>query len=423
MAPMAIMKFTEASIRRLPTPPGQQLADYRDRNDPRLGLRVSYTGSKTFVAHLRINGCRRKPTLGRYPSLSLKAARRELQQKVQQLTEDENNTNEESPTFSRLANDYLEKHAKRHKKSWREDQRMLQRTIIPAFTGKLACEIRRRDVRQLLESIYDRGAHTAANRHRALLSVVFNFGIEREYLEANPCIGVPKLHREKPRRRCLSDSELETVFSVLTTRREWFRDFFLLVLFTGQRKKEVLQLPWEELDLPNRVWTLAPSRSKNGQEHRIPLSDPALEILKRRYRNRVGDGVVFPGKTPSLPITNPRKQLVHVNAALSQPFTFHDIRRTVATRLLRIGIAPHLCDKILNHANLPVRIPYHHYGYDEEKREALGALAEHLLEICRPSTESRDKDTQERSPSSIIQQWPLERHTHSFAKSLLDSTA
>ena len=113
-------------------------------------------------------------------------------------------------TIGELADLYLLRHAAEHKEasSAREDRKMLDCDVLPAWRRRKAAEIKRADVIALLDDIVTRGAKVKANRVRSLLSKLFNFGIERAIVETNPVQGVTRRAQERPRERCLSDAEI-----------------------------------------------------------------------------------------------------------------------------------------------------------------------------------------------------------------------
>jgi len=148
----------------------------------------------------------------------------------------------------------------------------------------------------LLDVIVARGAKVKANRVLSLLSKVFNFAIERSIVESNPAQGVPRRIRERPRERCLNDSEIRSLWQTLNEfPSEKIADAYRLMLLTAQRVGEVLRMAWAEIDFESGWWTLPAERSKTNQIHRIPLTGTALAILNRR-KDAAGDSLyVFLG--------------------------------------------------------------------------------------------------------------------------------
>ena len=159
-------------------------------------------------------------SLGRYPTVSLADARRRARQVLGEVASDGDPAQarqdaRHAPTLEALAALYLEKHARVRKRSWRQDRRMIENELLPKWRGLRAGEIRRRDVRELVEAIAERPAPISANRVRALISKIFNFGVSREVVEFNPCAQLEQPGRERRRDRVLTDAEIRLFWTAL----------------------------------------------------------------------------------------------------------------------------------------------------------------------------------------------------------------
>ena len=152
-------------------------------------------------------------------------------------------------------------------------------------------EITRRDVRELIEDIAAR-APIMANSVLALVRKMFNFAIERDWLEVNPCQMVKRAAPERQRDRMLNDDEIRAVWKALDDERPMIAALFRLRLLTAQRGRELHGASWDEMDLAGGWWTIPAERSKNGLAHRVPLSPQALRILKVEGSDeRIAEGV------------------------------------------------------------------------------------------------------------------------------------
>ncbi len=157
-----------------------------------------------------------------------------------------------------------------------------------------------------------------------------------------------------------------------------------LQLVTAQRKGELVAAAWDEFDLDERVWTIPGHRSKNGQTHRVPLSDMALSVIATIRENIAGPDILFPSARTGRCIT-PES----INHALLkslpgmdiEDMVPHDLRRTAASYMTSLGISRLVVAKILNHAEVGVTAVYDRHGYDAEKRRALDAWGGRLTEI------------------------------------------
>ena len=157
-----------------------------------------------------------------------------------------------------------------------------------------------------------------------------------------------------------------------------------LRLLTAQRGAEIMSMEWDELDLETGWWTIPAEKTKNGLSHRVPLTAPALAII-REMKAAVSDDAyskyVFPSPKGDTHISNPQKALERIQKATKINFVGHDLRRTAASLMTGMGIQRLTVRKILNHVEKEVTAIYDRYRYDNEKREALEAWSRRLLLI------------------------------------------
>lgn len=385
--------LTDRRIRSLKAAPEGQRTELMDGAVPGLGIRVSPTGSKSWFLRYGPQEARRRIVLGPYPALTLDAARnkaRELVAGVKMSDRDPMAEREaaraarrqaETATFEALAAFYLEEHAKRRKRlrGWQEDERKLRVEVLPVWGSRPAAEIRRADVRSLLERIAEERGGVCANRTRALLSKVFSFGIEKERVEANPVYGVKKLYEEKPRERVLTEEELSILWPLLDRLQPTVAGAWRLILLTAQRPGEVLAMRWRDLERDSRGWwwNLPAELTKTHRAHRVPLSPQALAIVEALRPLTESTGWVLASRADGKRLT----WLSHSSARLRdwsglEHFTPHDLRRTAATWLGRSGVRPDTIDQLLNHAAGRITRTYNRAGYDAEKRQAVILLGD-----------------------------------------------
>jgi integrase len=243
----------------------------------------------------------------------------------------------------------------------------------------------------LLDRVVHRNAPVMANRVAALLSQMFRFAVERGMLEASPFISMPRPGgTEKGRRRKLDEREVRIFWKKLTRSKldAEVRLALKLILVTAQRPGEVALAAWSEFDLERRIWTIPPERSKNGQQHEVPLSHLALTLI-HHLRRRFGETqYLIPSRCwrarSGAPITvralsqGIRDRRAHF--ALPD-FTPHDLRRTAASLMTANGVPRLHVEKILNHTIDDVAEIYDRHDYSAEKRAALGRLASCLEKI------------------------------------------
>ncbi|HEY2293079.1 MAG TPA: tyrosine-type recombinase/integrase [Thermoanaerobaculia bacterium] len=364
-----------------------------DGEVPGLGLRVLPSGRKFWFLRYGPRGGRRRITFGEYPALSLKKARdkaRELLGGVkvhdrdpmaERKAERAARRKAAAGTFEALAESYLEEHAKRNKRlrGWREDERKLRVEVLPAWGSRPAGEIRRADVRQLLETIAAERGGVCANRTRALVSKVFSFGMDRERVESNPVHGVKRLYVEKSRERVLTEEEIRTLWPLYDRLQPAVSAAWRLVLLTAQRPGEVLAMRWRDLERDSRGWwwNLPAELTKTNRAHRVPLSPQALAVVEALRPLTGTTEWVLASRADGKRLT----WLSHSSARLREwsgldHFTPHDLRRTAATWLGRHGVRPDTIDQLLNHAAGRITRTYNRAGYDTEKRQAVVLLGE-----------------------------------------------
>jgi integrase len=425
MATASTQAFTDRGIKGLAKPAAGQV-DHWDRGkgaQPGLGLRISFGGTRTWLVRYRANGQRRRLKLGEFPAMSLADARKAAQNalhQVQVLKRDpaaEKKTDKAADTIAALCSTYMERHARPKKRSWKEDERIINREILPFFGKLKARDLTRPMIRARVEAIADRGAGTMANSVLALINTILAFGVDREILGANPAAGLRKPAEKVIRDRVLTDGELRELWLALSQtpaqapkladgRRATRLATDLaagmrLRLLTAQRGGEVFAMTWPDVDLSSAVWTIPAALAKNGTATRVPLTRPVLAILADRRRvsdpasvfvferldsqgaridmvklGRKAANYLVKGRSPRK--NTGRRQLV--GPGVSFHFRGHDLRRTAATLMARAGVSHEIIARVLNHvqAGPASTAIYNRWHHDAEKRTALEKLAEQL---------------------------------------------
>jgi integrase len=353
--------------------------EYRDQDTKGLWLRVG-SDSWTWFYVYKQGGKTQRVKIGIYPSTSLAAARKEAENirggiNAGKDPAAERREEKKNPTFGDVAQEYLEKHAI-HKRTLREDQRILDHDVLPLWKDTKIAKITRRQIIALLDDIVSRGSPIMANRVLALIRKIFNWGIERDIVETSPCLRVKPPAPEKSRDRWLSHEEIRAVWEALGS-EPVCAPVFKVLLLTGQRLGEVLAMRWEELDLAANVWTIPAEKSKNSRTHSVPLSPEVRGIIDAMTRKNEW---VFPSPTRSdRHLANMGKAHQRIKELSGVEFHIHDLRRTCATGMARLGIDRVVIGKILNHTDGSVTAIYERHGYEEEKRHALELWASHVM--------------------------------------------
>jgi integrase len=353
----------------------------------------------------RHQGRLRRLTLGTYPILSLVDARDLAKTRLADVQRgldpgQQKQDARDAVIFAALAERYLAEHARMKKRaaSIHEDERILKRELLPTWEHRKAESIARREVIALVDAIALR-APIVANRTLALISKVFNFAVSKEIVALNPAFRVPRPGTEKTRDRVLSDDEVKRFWRALDEEPSDLAALFKVLLLTGQRRSEVVEMPWSEIDLDTGWWNIPAARSKNKRSHRVPLVGLALEILKARKASAEGEVFVFPGRYAGQPYINLAKPLARIvdraNAGAGQgatTFTIHDLRRTAATGMAKAGVPGAIISKVLNHVSAStgaskITMVYDRYSYDKEKAFALLKWDAHLTLIVEGDSE------------------------------------
>ena len=292
-------RFTDAQLKGL-KPQKQRVILYEDGGRG-FGLRIEPSGRKSFFLEYRFGeGKERRNrvyTIGQYPKITLTQARSiasqclaQVEKSIDPATQKQTTkiANRNALTVGDLVEEYIEKWAKvqKKKKSWKEDERLLRKDIIPAMGRKKAKDIRRRDIVLLLDEIVDRGAAITANRVLAVTRKMFNFAVGRDIIDASPCVQIPAPAKENGRERNLSEDEIKIFWEKLDDAKmsQEIRFALKFLLVTAQRKSEVITAEWKEFDFKNKWWTIPAEKAKNKQTHRVPLTTMAIEILNEIKR-------------------------------------------------------------------------------------------------------------------------------------------
>jgi integrase len=388
--------LTDALLRKLE--PTKTRYDLWDEGSPGLGVRVSSVVSWCYM--YRHGGKVRRLTLGQFPAMSCREARASYAKAVKAVQDGQDPAaakvalhivEREALTVAALCTVYIERYAKPRKRSWREDERQLLRDVVPVLGKKLAKSVQRREVVALIDKKVDAGSGVAATRLLAVVRKMFAWAVERGELDESPVTGIGRQHRERSRERVLSFEEVQTLYAALTA-TDWIkvtppvRKSLGVMLLTGQRKGEVLRMRWQDIskEIDGYWWTIPATVSKNGRPHRVPLDSLVLDLIGKPTEGQTGP--VFESlRKPGVPVvdTAPAHALRDEFAPgrffnSLEPFTPHDLRRTVATALSCLGYPRLTLMKVLNHTDPSVSAVYDRYSYDKEKREALTRWAEML---------------------------------------------
>jgi integrase len=371
---MPTAKLTKSLVERLP-----QNEILWDTAIVGLGARRQTKGM-FYVVRARVDGRQKMKSLGRHGHLTVEQARKLAQAALGQLAQGDDPFTAEAvgQPFRELASRFLARQRSRLRpKSLREVTRHLRQAAD--LGPKAVSEISRRDIAEQLAAVEAESGPYARNRLHTTLSTFFAFAISEGVVDLNPVSGTGKA-REQSRQRVLSDSEIAAVWRALPAGD--YGDVVRLLLLTGQRREEIGGLRWAEINFTDRLITLPAQRCKNGRAHIVPLSEPALAILAAKHSPPPinGDAEIFrPGDW-----TEKKAALDRRLGPGFRHFVIHDARRSVATGMAELGVAPHIVEACLNHVSghkAGVAGTYNRAKYEPEKRAALDVWAKHVGDI------------------------------------------
>jgi integrase len=377
------VRLTDSTVAALKVPRNKTEIIAFDDDFPGFGVRIREGGSRRFIYQYKLNGTNRRVT---FKEANVKRARAAAQILAAKVTlgadpalEKEAAHSAAGDTFAKCLERYLSRpQGKRRERTLQEIKRHLERNLAPLHRLHIKKIDRRRVADELARLTVENGA-VQSNRTRASLSGFFNWCIGEGYIDVNVAAQTNK-HEEVARSRVLEDRELRIIWHALPEQGD-YRDLIRLLILTGQRLREIANLSWRECDIDKAIITLPASRTKNHRPHVIPLSAPALEILKGRARGE--RELVFGSGTLGFSNFSKSKQALDERAKLKAPWVVHDIRRSVATGLAKL-VQPHIVECVLGHVGgfrAGVASTYNLHAYEDEKRQALDLWGEHISEL------------------------------------------
>lgn len=411
-----VMKLTARDVDSLKSATGKRVEIF-DAVVRGLALRITESGHKSWSVHYRVGGRLRRHTIGSVEKVTLAEARKLAYNAARDAVKGKDAAAEKKAarlgeTVDDLAREYLERHAKTKKRSWPEDERMLDAEVLPKLKTLKVKDLTRRHVRDLIEGIAERGAPITANRVLALVRKMLNFAIERDWVDANVAARIKKPGTEVSRERVLTDDELRAIWRCLTNlpttaqlpapRRPRAKGdddnplcpisptqaaVMQLRLLTAQRGGEVARMRPSDVDVVSDTlawWTIPVEHTKNKRPHRVPLVGHALAIVRAQLaandaarkaddaEDETARAYVFTsGETGAQ--DRAKKAPNALATRLGIDFRGHDLRRTAATKMREAGISRSDVSRVLNHVEAGPRatLIYDRYDGDREKRLAL----------------------------------------------------
>lgn len=383
---MAEQGLSDLAIRKMPNP--DKRIEIWDAKIPGFGLRVAPTGLKVFILVYRHKGKQRRLALGRYPFISLADARSKAIAAIKDLNdgidpagdpeaEEAEAKRLEAYTFDKAVDAFVRLHCQRYNRevTARDTERILKTRFVSRWAKRDIREITRTDILKVLDDTVEAGLPSAANHALSAIRKFFNWCVERGMLEVSPCQGVKKPANNNSRERVLDAAELAAVWKGAELVGYPFGPIVKLLILTAQRRNEVANMQWSQIDFEACTWTLPSELTKNKRQHVVPLSPGAAKLLTTLPRFTTD--FVFParGENPAFAHFSRGKLKLDALSDVAE-WTLHDLRRTAATHMAQLGTPPHVIERLLNHVSGTfggVAGIYNRFQYLDEMREAVTA--------------------------------------------------
>lgn len=385
----AILKkrLTDIAVAKIAPEIGKRLEIF-DALTPGLTLRVTEGGKKTWSVMYRVagrgaggnRGTLRRMTIGAYPLISLGAARDRARNALDLADRGDDPTDKRreevqakgNRVFELICGRFVELHAKAHTRKWRDTERLLNVYAVPAWRTRPIDQIDRAAAHELLDKITIEHGTGVAREVRKHVTKLFNWAVDRGLLSASPVAGMrrPEL-AYSPRERVLSMEELKAVWDASGEIGYPFGTMVRLLILTAQRRAEVANLQHDWLLPELKAFEVPASQYKTDRPQVVPLSPLAFSIVQALPKWNGGSFLLSTtaGKRPISGFSKAKAKIDSLSKI--QRWTLHDLRRSAATHMARLGIAQEHIERVLGHAIEGVAGTYNRYSYLTEKRAAL----------------------------------------------------
>ncbi len=393
------IRFTTRRIVALTCPEGRRHIDLFDADQAGLALRVTGTGTRTFYAVYRVGAGRagkvRWQKIGRHPEIGPAEARRRAREILGQVVRGVDPASEERKArVGRLGaaiDAYAADCERRRLVAAKVRVNLLRRELLGRFGDVPLDSLDRRSLTMAVAELEAKGLKGKAQEFRTRTAVFLNWCVDQGLLQASPLAGWRRPRRSRAERlerpgRALEDGEIPLLWRAFEASPDpIFTAYLRILLLLGQRRTETALMRWRDVNLNAGLWTIPAEVTKAGREHKVPLPREVIAILATLPR-LAGSELVFPGRGGA-PMTGWSKRMRPVRAASRElglePWTLHDLRRTVRTGLARLGVRDEIAERALNHSVRDVLAAvYDRSDRLEEMREALTLWAGHVLGLA-----------------------------------------
>lgn len=379
------INFTHGVLNNLPIPEKGKRTVFFDQKVSGLNVIVTDKGTKSFYLRKVIHGQSTRLLIGAYPDLSVERAREKANEMLSQIADGKNPHEErqklkQEPTFAEMFSIFQDRHGKRYKRTFKQDERTFQNHLKKRFGNKKLTMLTRHDFQKMMMDISETHGEYAANKSLAIARSILNKAIEWGiFHKENPAAFV-KSHKQKARDRFLQRDEMQRFLRVVNNEEnENIRDFVRLCLFTGARKSNVMSMHWLDIDMNAHEWRIP--ITKNGKPHIVPLIPAAVTVLEQRASTHAKRGYVFPSHSASGHMMEPKKAWKRMlEKAEIKDFRIHDLRRTMGSYQAILGISTHIIGKSLGHESLAATQIYARLDQDPI-RAAMSSAADLMISL------------------------------------------
>ena len=398
--------FTVKSLNALPNAKKGSRDTYYDTKVSGLSIRVTSTGVKSFAVRKFMNNKAVRTTLGHYPAMTIAQARDAARKALNTLSAGTNPNvvkkaqRMKTITLQEAMKDYIAncKHERRKDKTIR-DYQIIFNSYLSEWSTKELTSITTEMVKNKHKKIGDKTIYRA-NATMRLLRAIFNFAIEESrdknngepLIKYNPVNLKKKWYKEKARENIIRQNDLKDWFQAVQNlpndksnithknSSETVRDYLVLLLFTGLRPGEGINLVWSNIDFKNKILSI--KDTKNRRDHEIPLGDYIIKLLEQRKQESEGE-FVFPGNSSNKALVSANRQVKKVIKDSGVEFLLHDIRRTFSTYAKNLKIDYLIIKKMLNHKFTDVTAVHYIQLTVEDLREPMTDIEEYILELIK----------------------------------------
>jgi integrase len=393
------MKLTQRRIDALECPAGKKDALVFDDEQRGLGVRITSGGGKSYVAQYAFAGSKRRVPLGSCSAISLAAAREAVRTILGDAARGVDTAAErkaklkaaaDAVTLAELIGRWDKLHLSAKRANYSTAATSSLRRAFARHLDRPAVSLDRAAVVRVLDGLSKDDKTAMAGALARYGSALYGWAIRRGTLSGNPFERVPVAPTVR-RERVVSDDEINRIWAA-TEGPGAFNGIVRILMLTGQRREEVAGMTWDEIAPDLSVWTIPASRAKNGVAHVVPLSPQAQTVLRAasRVKREADDSLdlVFPGEPGVFSGWSKSKGRLDGRIGVNG-WTLHDLRRTTATGLQKLGVRLEVTESVLNHVSgsrAGVTGIYQRHDWAEEKRAALNAWGEHIAAIVEGRT-------------------------------------